>query len=399
MSAPLHSRLPPSSAYRWSECTASVSFIEANAATLPADGSREADEGTRAHAYLTACLKHTLGQVPDGPEMKNLMDALVDFIHGLMRPGDRLLVDQRVPLYYLPSQRGTLDVCIYGNGRIIILDLKYGVGVGVYAERNKQLAIYAESQIRVLELVEEYLPETPVELIIYQPRDRNDPTAVRQWSITRGELATFAEEIEVKAQVVLSGEGLEFKAGEACKFCRATGICKAYAARGLDVLPENVDVQIDMVHVAATCPQYVERTLTREQRQRILQSKKAMIEWLDAVENQEVTELLNGAEPQAFKLVEGKSNRIWADEQKAAKLLLEYLKHDDIYPPIPAEIVSPAQAEKLLKGVDKKILSPVITKPEGKPTLVPFADKRPALRFNPAQGFSALPPDARDELV
>jgi hypothetical protein len=138
----------------------------------------------------------------------------------------------------------------------------------------------------------------------------------------------------------------------------------------------------------ATLPP-VER-ITREQRQRILAAKSALVSWLEAIENQEVAELMTGAAPDKFKLVEGKSNRQWSDPDKAAKLLLDHLKHDAIYPPTPPEIVSPAQAEKLLKGAGAKLdLSAVITKPAGKPTLVPVTDKRQALTFNTTAGLKS----------
>jgi len=393
MAANGHSRLPPSKAYSWAECTASVAFIEANDRILPKDGSPEADEGTRAHAYLTATLKHTLGQVPDSPEMGRLMDDCAKFILSLMQPGDRLLVDQRVPLYYLPSQRGTLDIAIVGPRRIIILDVKYGVGVSVYAEKNKQLAIYAESQIRVLEQIEEFLPDLPVELIIYQPRDRNDPTVVRPWITTRGELAEFAEEIAVKAAVVLSGKNTEFKPGAACKFCRATGICKAYATQGLSAIADDepVDAVVERIHVSP--PQ-----LTREQRQRVLVAKKDMIAWLEAVEDQEEAELMHGAPVMSFKLVEGKSNRQWKDDKLAATYLLKKgVAIDAVYPPVPPEIVSPAQAEKALRsaGVSlteevKTEMKTLVEKPPGKPTLTEVSDPRPALIFDPTTGLNHI---------
>lgn len=392
-----HSLLPPSSAFRWTRCTASVKFVIDNDAILPPSGGKEADEGTRAHALLTATLLHTLGQVPDNPEMGAIIGQLVRYIQSRMLPGDRLLVDQKVPLFYRPKDRGTLDVAIVGNGRVLILDLKYGVGVGVYAEENEQLASYAESEIRVLELIEEFGPSTPVELIIYQPRDRNDSEPIRVWKITREELAIFSRRMSHAAQIIESGKGTKFEPGIACKFCRAVGICKAYALQGLTALSdENVDTVIESGMVELTSP----HKLTRLQRQRVLASKAALIAWLEAVENQEVAELLHGAAPMQFKMVSGKSpGRVWNDEKEAARLLKTLLDPAVVAPRAEPQLISPTQAEKLLKGVPleesvKTALSALTDKPEGKPTLVPVTDPRQALVFNPLQGLTDLDADA-----
>lgn len=394
MSAPLHSKLPPSSAFRWTRCTSSVKFVAENEAILSSGDSPEADEGTRAHAYLTASLKHTLGQVPDNEEMRVVIDEEVKYIHSLIEPGSELFVDQRVSLFYLKSEKGTLDVAIVGPSRIVIHDLKYGKGVSVYATDNEQLAIYAESKIREIELDRGlFKTDHPVWLQIYQPRDRNDPQMVREWIITRGQLAEFCKKIQSKADTVLLDLRTEFMPGIACKFCRATGICKAYASQGLSPIADDASVDV-VLHE----PKHIlqnPHALSREQRQRVLKWKKDLNEWLEAVENQEVAELLNGADPLEFKLVEGKSNRQWSDPKGATTLLTQHFVMDTICPPVTPELVSPAQMEKLLKTVTvsdkfKADLYALIEKPKGKPTLVPVTDKRPALLLKPLEGLSQI---------
>ena len=392
MPSPGHSLLAPSAAHRWVGCTASVKLIEDNDAILPKSGGREADEGTRAHQLLTDRLTGKPG-VSDGAEMTRIIDECVQYIKGLMVPGDTILVDQRVPLFYLTTQTGTLDVAILGNARSIFIDLKYGVGVGVYAENNEQLAIYAQSCIRDRERKAGQTFGLPVELVIYQPRDRNDSTCVRSWSLTSEDLDTFCHRIGSAALEVLSDRGTKFAPGTACKFCRATGICRSYATHGLTALS---DEPLDAIIETRIALPFSPATLTREQRQRLLIAKPDMMAFLQAVENQEVAELMTDAAPLSFKLVEGKSNRQWTDEGKATKFLLDHLKHDQIYPPIPAEILSPAQAEKLLPKEVKKGVAGFVTKPPGKPTLVQVSDNRPALVFNPTAGLADLGDNPQD---
>jgi DNA topoisomerase VI subunit B len=134
-------------------------------------------------------------------------------------------------------------------------------------------------------------------------------------------------------------------------------------------------------------------SLTREQRQRIISGRKVLEKFLEAVEDQEMTELLAGAEPINFKLVEGKSNRQWSDEDAAQKLLRNHLTAEQTNPP--STLISPAQAEKLLKGINlsskfENKFATLITKPPGKPSLVPVSDKRPALMMNPSDGLVVL---------
>ena len=145
MSTPTHSRFPPSSASRWTECTASISFVEANASRLPPEGSVFADEGTKAHELAAKLLTGAtrLLDTQDADMITHVRD-YVEFVRDKVAPGDRLMVERRVPLFYLPEQRGTTDAAIIGPKGIYIADLKYGAGVSVYAKDNKQLAIYAD---------------------------------------------------------------------------------------------------------------------------------------------------------------------------------------------------------------------------------------------------------------
>jgi len=383
---PAHARLAPSAASRWTVCTASVGFIEANKDVLPKDSSTYADEGTEAHERAKRRLTQPAPPSPEPDEMDRHVGDYVKWIAANRRPGDRMLVERRTPLFYDPTSHGTVDASLISD-RIWIGDLKYGVGVSVEAKDNKQLAIYAESLIRELEVVEDFGLETPVSLNIFQPRDRNNSEPVRTWELTRGQLAEFAADIQFKASGLQRGDPTEFIADpeKQCRFCPAKGICKAYSSYGLTAIAEIAPEPL------STLPD--PHALTREQRVKVIGARKALEKWLEAVEDQEVTELLAGAKPLGYKLVEGKTNRQWADEPAAQKLLRNYLTAEETNPPSP--LISVAVAEKLLKGKElstkfENKLKSLITKPAGKPSLVPETDKRPALEFNPARGLENI---------
>jgi hypothetical protein len=377
---PVHARLSPSSAYRWTRCTASIGFIEQNSAILPKDSTVYADEGTEAHNWAAKLLTKEVRLLSCGADMMTHVRAYVDFVQDKVTPKSRLLVEKRIKLFYNRQQHGTTDAAIISPDGIYICDLKYGAGVSVYAHENQQLAIYAESLIQELEIIEEIPDDRLVTLAIFQPRDRNDHNPVRLWALNRGELREFCQHI-VEAQQRIEAGQVEFKADpdKQCRFCPAAGICQAYAAHGLAPIEANVD-KLELPNP---------NLITREQRQKVLAAKKAISAWLEAVEDQEKNELLAGAAPIDFKLVEGKTNRVWTDEKEVEKRLLKFATPDQVRPP--ADLVSPAAAQKIAKAanVDFELLfEELITKPQGKPTLVPVTDKRPALELNPASGFT-----------
>ena len=362
-------------------------FIEQHAAELPPSGSVHADEGTLAHDKAKELLLKRVAVFDDGnEEMQRHVNSYCNFVQSKIRPGATVYIEERVPLFYDLASSGTVDAAIIDDSRIDICDLKYGAGVSVYAEKNKQLAIYAMSLI-----AQHPTPmnvNTPVGLYIFQPRDRNDPEPVRSWELTYGELIKFCEDEIVSAVNQINAGKVVFKPQPetVCRWCPAKGICKSYAVYGLEAVPE-------VVHVMSMEPALPDpNALTREQRIRVIRARKALEQWLEAVEDQEVAELSNGAQPAGYKLVEGKSNRAWADEEAALGLLRRFVPLDQLRPP--AKLVSPAQAEKLLAGktMTKRFVNrwnSLITKPQGKPTLVPETDKRPALDLNPTKMLDA----------
>ena len=381
-----HSKLAPSAASRWSVCTASVQFIADHKAELPPSGGVYADEGTLAHELAAAKLNGKPLDKEILPEMATHVDRYVDFIWTNVRKGDLKYVERRVPLFYETADYGTVDAALVNDERVFIGDLKYGAGVSVEAEENKQLAIYAESLLREIHLIRDIPGEMMISMNIFQPRDRANANPVRNWTITRNQLREFIwSEITPAFDAIYKyPDRVKFVADpdNQCRFCPAKGLCKSHATYGLEALPVEIEVMGDAM--ALPDP----NAITREQRIRVIAGRKALEKWLEAVEQQEVAELMNGAVAKGYKLVEGKSNRIWTDEEAAQKLLCNHLSMDQVRPP--SDIVSPAAAEKLLAGITlstkfENRFASLITKREGKPTLVPESDKRPALDLNPTK--------------
>jgi hypothetical protein len=73
-------------------------------------------------------------------------------------------------------------------------------------------------------------------------------------------------------------------------------------------------------------------------------------------------------------MVEGRSNRAWIDDDRAASALSDLLGSDAFE----HKLLSVAKAEKAVGKGNKEIIDSLSTKPQGTPTLVPESDKRPS---------------------
>ena len=125
-------------------------------------------------------------------------------------------------------------------------------------------------------------------------------------------------------------------------------------------------------------------------------------DWCKALRAQVEENLITGVEVPGYKLVDGrKGNRAWSSVEEAeATLKTMRVPHDQMYD---YKVVSPTTAEKLFKaGVigprQWPKLSTLITQAEGKPSVAPAADKRPAISLAPtAKGLTDETPKPRDE--
>lgn len=219
-----HARLSPSDSKRWSNCTASIAFQEANAHRIKPDTSRYADEGTEAHDWaakvlLNQCAPADVPEpftdpvgyyvdqcralLPDAPTHK-LKDILQDAELGLGVPASAMFVEEEVPLFYQPVQHGTADfLALKTEGSEVThfyaRDYKHGAGVLVSTEDNTQLAIYVYSAINALQGAYEFPDDCEVNMSVVQPRHREADTQT-PWIIKLADLRTFCDGLTAKAE-------------------------------------------------------------------------------------------------------------------------------------------------------------------------------------------------------
>jgi hypothetical protein len=125
-------------------------------------------------------------------------------------------------------------------------------------------------------------------------------------------------------------------------------------------------------------------------------AKVGLVEdWCRAVRAEVERRLLAGKDVEGFKLVTGKKgNRQWADGPTVENLFKSFrLKQNEMYK---FDLISPTAAEKLLKDNPKRWskVQEHITQSDGKPSVAPASDKRPALDIQSvAEDFRDLIPE------
>lgn len=365
-----HSILSPSGAHRWMNCTPSARLEQEFEGTE----SEAAKEGTAAHALCEHKLKKALHMRSKRPvsdynsdEMEECSDAYVDFVmeqYELAKQTCKdpvVLIEQKLDFScYVPDGFGTGDCIIISDGKLHIIDLKYGMGILVEAEENPQMKLYA---LGALEIYDALYDIKEVSMTIFQPRREN----VSTWTISVDELKNWAEkELKPKAQMAYRGEG-EYLPGEWCTFCRAAVRCRARAEEKLKLAQSEFKLP---------------PLLTDAEIEEILLILPDLTKWANEITAYATDAAVNhGKEWSGFKVVEGRSIRKYRDEDKVAEAAKE-AGYTDIYR---KSLIPLIEMQKLMgKQKFEEVLGGLVFKPPGKPTLVPVTDKRPAMNVTNA---------------
>ena len=365
-----HALLSPSSSHRWLNCTPSA-LLESE---FPGGSSSAAEEGTVAHAFCEHKLKKALRRRSkrpvsdyDSDEMQEYTDSYVDYVLEQLEVAKQIckdpmvLIEQKVDFSeYVPDGYGTADCIIVSDDTMQIIDFKYGLGVLVDAEQNTQLMCYS---IGALNLFDSLYDIKQVTMHIFQPRREN----VQNWTIPVDELKAWAEnELKPKAQMALNGEG-EYHPGEWCHFCKAAVRCRARAEEKLRLAQQEFKMP---------------PLLTDSEIEEVLTILPDLTKWADGILAYATDAAVNhGKEWNGFKVVEGRSVRKYKDEELVAQAAKDH-GYTDIYR---QSLITMTEMQKLMsKKQFDQILGDLIVKPQGKPTLVPVTDKRPAMNVTNA---------------
>lgn len=366
-----HAVLSASSSHRWLHCNPSARLEQEFA-----DHETEAAaEGTAAHALCEHKLRKALkmrSRKPvskyDSDEMDAYTDGYVEFVLEQLSEAKQncadplVLIEQKLDFScYVPDGFGTGDCLIVADKLLHIIDFKYGQGILVDATENPQMMLYALGALRLFDSL--YDIES-VSMTIYQPRREN----VSTWTISVSELMNWAENtLKPKAELAYKGEG-EYAPGSWCQFCKAAVKCRARAKAKLQLAKYEF----------AQPP-----LLSDEEIEEILGKLDDLTKWANEIAAYAQDAAVNhGKVWQGFKLVESRTNRKYANETaviEAAKAA----GYSDIFK---KSLISITEMERLMgKKTFSEILGGLVIKPQGKPTLVPVSDKRPAITSTGAE--------------
>jgi hypothetical protein len=219
-----HAKLPPSSAARWLNCTASYEFTK----DIIAEESKYAKEGTLAHKLLENLMAYGNFLEYISNEMKLYLYPCRDYINKLKNGCDLFLIEKEVTIEPIDGF-GSIDYLILKAGTLHIIDLKYGTS-RVVAENNSQLKLYAYGAYKLLE---PFVNIETIYLHIMQPRlnKNGNFTSYKQDVKTLIEWVEYT--VSVKAKTALTGSGI-FKTGNWCFFCPGKTNCTHLIAKDFE---------------------------------------------------------------------------------------------------------------------------------------------------------------------
>lgn len=383
-----HAKLSASGSGKWLVCTPSAQLED----TFPDEDTEYSAEGTFAHTVGEYRLSVYLTGVADlakenefraskwwSQEFSDHVQSYVSLgIEKIEAARERckdpvILLEERLDFsVWVPEGFGTGDLVIITDGLVEIVDLKFGKGIPVSAVDNSQLRLYGLGAYNVLSHLYDI---SEVRMTICQPRLDN----VSSETLGVDELLGWAGATVVPAaKLAWDGKG-KFVPGDHCtsSFCKARFQCKARSDEAMAIAKKSFSL-------------VPPELLTTEQITAVLDKAELAIKWLNDVQSFAQKEAERGVAIPGWKLVEGRSNRKYVDQDLVAqKLISSGIDEAVIYE---RSLLGITAMEKAIgKKKFGELLSELVEKPQGKPTLVQESDKRSAI--NATSHFTAIAED------
>ena len=351
-----------STAKRVIGCPGSVALC---AKMPPKPSSKYADEGTLLHNVMDLIL--TTGQTPESCigmvyEGIKLTDELInEKVYPALAALDA--VDPNKEMEYatetrvgfgdlLPGVFGSTDLLGRIGKRAFILDWKFGSGVPVGANDNPQLMFYAAAAMRTPEVQWVFDDCDEIECIIVQP------PSVKRWVTTTKRIKAFEQELAMAVKISKMPDA-PLNSGEHCRWCAAKPTCPKMTG----LADRALHAQLDILNVAQIA-EYLKKADMLEQ-------------WIADVRGLAHQVLDAGKPVPGFKLVAKRAIRQWADDDQALVAMLnEGISEDEL---TTVKVISPAQAEKVLKKHGKQLPANQVVAVSSGSTLVEESDPRPAV--------------------
>jgi len=402
-----HAKLSPSSRYRWQLCPGSVrecERYEGGGKSSPA-----AIDGTHSHTLLEHCVRRGepdastfIGNTLSDHEGEFIVEMdrcdrvqiALDYIEErLVHYGDGPLLASEVkvdpaPLLGRDDCFGTVDVHIRCGRFLEVIDYKDGMNE-VEAKDNPQLQQYTIGLLAKYIGEDGLLPFDTIRMTIIQPKlAKIGRPPVSFWEYTENEVSDMYVALIQDAAATDDPEAPLVPGEKQCKYCPHAGNCSALMEHTMAAAGITFKDMSAAKEAATVDPSSLSDDRLRE----MVEAAPMIRKMLDAVEAEALSRIEAGHEVKGLKVVRGVGRRCWLlpDEDVAAKLTRMGVPKGEIWK---TSIITPATLEKLRwtkrDGTEKQ-LSPkqletaakeMISKSDGKLTVVPAADRRPAVEF------------------
>ena len=352
-----------STAKRVIACPGSVALVQK---MPPKPSSEHADRGTMLHDVIAEILGKDLpwnqfiGTVYKGQMLtQELFDEKIAVALELLDevdPDKRMEYEVETRVGFgdlLPGVFGSTDLVGRIGSRAVVLDWKFGDGVVVDAVENDQLMFYAAACMRTESAQWAFAGATEIELIIVQP------PMIKRWVTTKERIKQFELDL-MQAVKAAQKPDAKLQHGDHCRWCAAKPVCPRMTGavdRALQVQLKEIDV--DMLG-------------------KYLKNADLLEEWIKDLRGLAMQLLEQSLPVPGYKLVPKQARRQWSDETKALAALhemgvprVELLK--------PEELLSPAQAEKVLKKRKMALPDDLVVSVSSGTTMAPESDPRPAV--------------------
>ena len=350
-----------STAKRVIACPGSVAL----SATMPLKpSSKYADEGTLLHDAIAQVLgkdvspESLLGmtyqdQVLTEELIENKLHKALDLL-GVVDPNLEMeyAVETEVNFGdFLPDVFGSCDLLGRIGNRAIVLDWKFGDGVAVGVEENEQLLFYAAAAMRTPSVSWVFEGVTEIECVIIQP------PYLRRWVTTVERVKQF--ELQLLQAVQKSAKtDAPIMAGEHCRWCAAKPVCPKMTG----AVDRAVNLQI--------------KSLDADKIGSYLANCDLLEQWITDLRALAHQMLEADVPVPGWKLVNKRATRQWANEDVADDVLSKVITKDELYV---SKMISPAQAEKVLKKLGTKLPDDLVVAVSSGSTLAREDDPRPAV--------------------
>ena len=413
----------PSNASRWMTCPGSVQLI-ARLPRVPQKSSSYARQGSGAHRLGELVLTDPQGLSPedfvgrhiaisdDSTEAVFVDDEMAQYIEDYVgiaeayrnTPDTKTFVEHRLTLQKLdPANplfnecRGTGDFVAVNQIQrwVLILDLKYGLGVPVDGN-SKQLRIYL--LLAMLEF-DDGQPWKWGGTTVFQPRLPVPPYTeddhYKAFAFTPDEiLGDFAAEVVDAMYAALQPDPPLVPSKAACRWCEAGNVdtCAALRAAVLRAATEHdaqssVMTQYSVASPLTAVPNFVignagvavrpnevrlraPDEYTPQELARRLHMGEMLDIWFTGLQHRAAQLIAAGIEVPGWYLKPRTGNRRWKDTRQVTEqaLLQLKLKPADIY--TEPKLRSPKQVEDRLPKLLKGAIDSLVERPPGAPTLV-----------------------------